>query len=209
MEVGERIRKRREELNMTQDELALKVGYTSRSSIAKIEANANGVVQSKLNILAEALQTTPAYLLGWEDQEENSNTVTKKGFLIPVLGYVQAGIPVEAIEDIIDYEEISETLAKKGDYFGLKIRGASMEPKMSAGDVVIVRKQDVVEDGDIAVVLVNGNDATVKKIKLRPDGIMLIPLNPTYDPMFYSSEEVSSLPVRIIGKVVELRAKLE
>lgn len=69
MEVGERIRRRREELNMTQDELAQKVGYTSRSSVAKVEANANGMVQSKLILFANALQTTPAYLLGWENDE--------------------------------------------------------------------------------------------------------------------------------------------
>lgn len=70
MEVGERIKYRREQLNMTQDELAKKVGYTSRSSVAKVEANANGMVQSKLILFAEALQTTPAYLLGWEDETE-------------------------------------------------------------------------------------------------------------------------------------------
>ena len=73
MEVGERIRKRREELNMTQDELAQKVGYTSRSSVAKVEANANGMVQSKLIKFANALQTTPAYLLGWEETTVKKN----------------------------------------------------------------------------------------------------------------------------------------
>lgn len=74
MEVGERIRLRREQLNMTQEELAKKVGYTSRSSIAKVESNANGILQSKLVVFANALQTTPAYLLGWEDSEESTIT---------------------------------------------------------------------------------------------------------------------------------------
>ena len=73
MEVGERIRMRREELNMTQDELARKVGYTSRSSVAKVESNANGMVQSKLVAFANALQTTPAYLLGFDEQSEKKN----------------------------------------------------------------------------------------------------------------------------------------
>jgi transcriptional regulator with XRE-family HTH domain len=72
MEVGERIKLRREELNMTQEELAQKVGYTSRSSIAKIESNANGMLQSKLNLFAEALQTTPSYLIGWEEIDEET-----------------------------------------------------------------------------------------------------------------------------------------
>lgn len=71
MEVGERIRQRREELHMTQDELAQKVGYTSRSSVAKVEANANGMVQSKLILFAQALETTPSYLMGWEIGEKS------------------------------------------------------------------------------------------------------------------------------------------
>ena len=82
-----------------------------------------------------------------------------------------------------------------------------MEPKISDGDVVIVRKQDDCENGEIAVVLVNGDEATVKRIKKGPEGLMLIPNNPAYEPMFYSNAEIESLPVSIIGKVVELRAK--
>ena len=83
-----------------------------------------------------------------------------------------------------------------------------MEPKISDGDVVIVRRQPDVDSGDIAVVLVNGNDATVKRIKKSPQGVTLIPSNPAYEPMYYSNEEIESLPVTILGKVVELRAKL-
>ena len=98
-------------------------------------------------------------------------------------------------------------MAATGDYFGLRIKGASMEPRMREGDVVIVRKQDDADNGDTAVVLVNGDSATVKKIKKMPDGIQLIPTNPTYDPIYYTAAEVEALPVRIIGRVVELRAK--
>lgn len=126
---------------------------------------------------------------------------------IPVLGDVAAGIPIEAIQDIVDYEEIAPAMAKTGEFFGLRIKGASMEPRMRDGDVVIVRKQDTAETGDTVVVLVNGDSATVKKIKAGPDGISLIPTNPAYDPIFYTAAEVESLPVRIIGRVVELRAK--
>lgn len=126
---------------------------------------------------------------------------------IPVLGNVAAGIPIEAITDIVDYEEIDAALAKTGDFFGLRIKGASMEPRMREGDVVIVRKQDTAESGETVVVLVNGDSATVKKIKYGPDGIALLPTNPSFEPIFYSPAEVESLPVRVIGKVVELRAK--
>lgn len=126
---------------------------------------------------------------------------------IPVLGKVIAGIPIEAIEDIIDYEEIPESMAKQGEYFALQIKGSSMEPKFSDGDVVIVRKQEDVDNGSIAIILVNGNEATVKKIKKFENGINLIPTNPDYEVLTYTTEEIKSLPVQIIGKVVELRAK--
>ena len=126
---------------------------------------------------------------------------------IPVLGKVIAGIPLDAVEEIIDYEEIPIEMAKNGEYFALQIKGDSMEPKFSAGDVVIVRKQEDVDNGDIAIVLVNGNEATVKKIRKFDGGINLIPTNSNYDVLTYTNAQIEQLPVRIIGKVVELRAK--
>lgn len=130
-----------------------------------------------------------------------------KAVQIPVLGYVKAGIPMTAIENIIDYEEISQEQARTGEFYGLQIKGDSMEPKISEGDVVIVRKQETVENGEIAVVLINGDDATVKKFYKTDAGIKLVSTNPTYDPFFFTPDEVNSLPVSVIGKVVELRAK--
>lgn len=107
------------------------------------------------------------------------------------------------------YEEITPDLAKTGEFFALKIRGHSMEPRMMEGDVVIVRRQDDVESGDIAIVLVNGNEATVKRVKKQEDGITLIATNTSvYEPHYYSNKEIEELPVRILGKVVELRGKL-
>ena len=132
---------------------------------------------------------------------------TAKGVVINVLGRVAAGIPIEAIEDIIDTEEISEELAKTGDFFGLQIHGDSMEPRMKEGDVVIVRKQDDAESDDIVIALVNGDDATCKRLKKYADGISLISNNPAYAPMYFSNKEIEEKPVRIIGRVVELRAK--
>lgn len=154
--------------------------------------------------LAQMLGTTTDYLLG---NTESESPASKKGVKIPVLGKVAAGIPIEAITDILDYEEIDPTIARTGEFFGLRIEGRSMEPRMQDGDVVIVRMQETADTGDTVVVLVNGNSATVKKIKYGPDGITLLPTNPSYDPMFFSAAEVEALPVRVIGKVVELRAK--
>lgn len=126
---------------------------------------------------------------------------------IPVLGFVRAGLPMNAVENIIDYEEISAETARSGEFFALQIKGDSMEPKISEGDVVIVKKQSVVNNGEVAVVLVNGDEATVKKFYKSKTGIKLISTNPSYDPLYFSPQEVDSLPVEVIGKVVELRAK--
>ncbi|MBQ7646353.1 MAG: helix-turn-helix domain-containing protein [Clostridia bacterium] len=135
---------------------------------------------------------------------KQKNQKTRK---IKVLGYVRAGIPVSAVEEILGYEEIPESLAKTGDYFALKIKGDSMEPKFSEGDIIIVRQQQTAESGDIVVALINGDDATVKKINITSSGIILQPLNPLYKAMYYSPRDVQELPVSIIGKVVELRAR--
>lgn len=154
----------------------------------------------KIELMANYFNVTKADLV--EKHKEKRNK-----FLIPVLGRVVAGIPIDAVEEILDYEEISEEMARNGEHFALQIKGDSMEPKFSEGDVVIVRKQATVEDNEIAIVLVNGNDATIKKIKRFDGGITLIPTNPNYDVITYTNKQIEELPVTVLGKVVELRAK--
>ena len=126
---------------------------------------------------------------------------------IPVLGRVPAGIPFEAIEDVLDWEEIPAEQAKRGEYFALKVKGDSMEPRIYDGDVLIVRKQSTAESGNVVIALVNGDDATVKRFKRLEHGIMLLPNNPAYEPMVFTDEDVLKLPVEIIGVVVECRQK--
>lgn len=140
------------------------------------------------------------------DKKKEPTSYHSKGIRIPVLGRVAAGIPIEAIEDIDEWEEIPEAMAKNGEYFALRIKGESMSPKLQPGDIVIVKKQNDVDTGDTAIVLVNGNDATVKQIKKTEAGIMLVGLNlEVYQPHFYSNKEIEELPVKIIGKVIESR----
>lgn len=158
----------------------------------------------KMQLLADYLGVTVDSLLGKTDKPQ---TIRPGYVRIPVMGRVAAGIPSEAIEDIIDWEEIPAALASEGEYFALKIKGQSMEPRMCAGDVVVVKRQSDVESGEVAVVMVNGEDATVKRIKKSPEGLALMSINPVYEPMFYSNKEIEQLPVVILGKVVELRAK--
>ncbi len=135
------------------------------------------------------------------------NGTPKKSISINVLGRVAAGLPIEAVEHIIDTEEITEDMAKTGEFFGLQIHGDSMEPRMYEGDVVIVRQQDDAESGDIVIAIINGNDATCKRLTKYAGGITLSSLNAKYQPMTFSNEEIINKPVRIIGKVVELRGK--
>ena len=206
MKLYENIKRLREEKGLSQDALAKLTGYTDRSSIAKIEKGQVDLQQSKIELFAKALGTTSRELVGWD--VEDSQQCKKKGVVIKVLGKVAAGIPIEAVENIIDTEEISIELAKTGDFFGLKIHGDSMEPRMFEGDVVIVRQQDDAESGDIVIAMVNGNDATCKRLLKYESGISLISLNQKYEPMMFTNDDIAEKPVKIIGKVVELRGKL-
>ena len=131
-----------------------------------------------------------------------------RGVRIPVVGTVAAGYPLLAYEDIIDWEEIPERWANSGEYFGLKIKGHSMEPRIFEGDTVIVKCQNDAESGDIVIAQVNGDEALCKKLKKQDSGIILQSLNSEYPTFFYSNEEISEKPVVIIGRVVEVRARL-
>lgn len=151
-----------------------------------------------LNQIAEYFNVSVDFLINGKETEDTDL------HFIPVLGYVKAGIPTEAVEDIIGYEEVTAEMEK--DHFALKIKGDSMSPRFCEGDVAIVKCQEDVANNEIAVILI-GDETTVKKVVRKENSLMLVPTNPSYDPMFYSPEEVESLPVRIIGKVVELRCK--
>ncbi|MCH5261632.1 MAG: helix-turn-helix domain-containing protein [Lachnospiraceae bacterium] len=142
-----------------------------------------------------------------DDKPINHSGNAAKGIKINVLGRVAAGIPIEAIENIIDTEEISEELARTGKFFGLRIQGDSMEPDIHNGDIVIVRQQDDAESDEIVIALVNGNDGVCKRLKKYESSIALVSTNANYEPMYFTNKEISEKPVRIIGKVVELRRK--
>lgn len=207
MEMGQLIHELRIKKELTLEELGNLVGV-GKSTVRKWE---NGMIENmkrdKIAKLADALGVSPAYLMGWEDSSNMNVGHIKHGRIINVLGRVAAGIPIEAIEEIIDTEEISEEMAATGEFFGLRIKGDSMEPKISEGDTVIVRQQNDAESGDVVIAIVNGNDAVCKRLKKYAGGIMLLSNNPKYEPMVFSEEDIVNTPVKIIGRVMELRAK--
>lgn len=192
--------------NMKPAELSRRTGIPE-GTISQYKKGLYEPKQKKLHVIAETLGVSVDWLMGYNVPMTLSKEQVKERKWIPVLGTVRAGIPIEAVENIIDYEEISEDMARQGEFFALQIKGDSMEPKISEGDVVIVRKQSDVDSGNIAIVLVNGEEATIKKIQKFDGGINLIPSNPSYDVRTYTNDQIESLPVQILGKVVELRAK--
>lgn len=185
----------------TQKDLMTDLGFSS-STVSNWCTGEKLPRMDKVQMLADYLHINKSDLL--EDKPLQSSV---KAVTINVLGRVAAGIPIEATTEIIDTEEIPEEMAKTGDFFALKIKGNSMEPRIMDGDVVIVRKQDDAANGDVVIALVNGDDATCKRLRKYKDGLELISNNPSYPPMFFSEEDVRTKPVKIIGKVVELRGK--
>lgn len=195
---------------MTQAEIAKKIGVTP-SALAMYERGEREPGIDTLKKIAQALSVDINALLGEKNKYEALETSEKsKAVRIPVLGKVAAGIPIEAISDIIDYEEIDAAMLKDdSEYFALQIKGDSMEPRIKDGDVVIVRKQSNIDSGQIGIVCINGCDATCKKIRVEPSGIVLIPFNNLYEPVYYSNKDIENIPITILGRVVELRAKFD
>lgn len=196
--MGTIIKKRREQLGISQERLANILGYKSRSSINKIELNHTGLPQSKIVALAKALSVTPVYLMGWEELEQP--TPKSNGYptvRIPVLGDVAAGVPILAQQDIIGYEDIPADMAKTGEYFGLKIKGDSMEPKIHDNDIVIVKSMSDAENNDIVIAMIN-NEATCKRLHKYSNSVVLTAINSDYKPIEVTPDE----NIQILGKVV-------
>lgn len=216
MEFKTLLRQLRFEFNMNQEELAHKLGV-SKSTVAMYETGRRTPSAPIYEALADIFNVDIDYLYLKSpirqkihfDIKGNPYTNVKRGVEIKVLGNVSAGIPISAIEDIVDSEEITEEMASKGDHFGLLIKGDSMSPRILEGDVVIVRVQSDADSGDIVIAKVNGEEACCKKLIKNKDGITLQSFNPNYDPMYFNNKDIETLPVTIVGVVVELRGKFK
>lgn len=206
--MGAYIRQLRKEHGMTQEELGQKMNPPlQRAGIAKWETGrTQNIKRSQIEQLSQLFDVKPSELMRIRKEDVNEyyqGMEETTGVKIPVLGKVAAGIPIEMIEDIVDYEEIPSSMTKTGDYFALQVKGDSMQPRICEGDVLIIKKQADAESGDIVIATVGGQDATCKRLMKYAEGISLIPLNQSYDPMFFSSSD----DIQILGKVVENRQK--
>lgn len=197
------LRQLRKQKGLSMKELGQIFGV-AESTVSQYETGKRDPDYETLLKLSEYFHVSVDYLLrGVAPHEPNA------AIRIPVLGSIPAGIPLEAIENILDWEEIPEEMVRGGwEYFALRVSGDSMYPKILDGDTVIVRCQPTCESGQDCVVYVNGNDATLKTVKLCDDGsLTILPANPNYAPRTFTASEVRSLPVTIAGVVVELRRK--
>lgn len=223
---ADRLKALRNMHHLTQDELS-KITGVSRSAIGMYESGKRKPDYDQVEVFADFFNVDFNYILGQSDKTTvilpstegfkgnpppNPNVLKPSAnipvYKIPVLGKVVAGTPIDAIENITDYIRVTNPAAADGSYYALHVTGASMEPEMKEGDLVIVHKQDYFDSGDICIVLVNGNEATVKKVQKNDKGLTLIGFNAiVYPPHFYDAKEVEELPVKVIGKVEEVRRK--
>ena len=201
------IKTAREQRGMSQKEMAITLGI-AQPTISNWESGRINPSNKNLLQLSELLSFSTDYLLGktpiYKTKEQ------KKGIRVPVLGTIPAGIPIEAIEDILDYEEIPSSWGKGGqEYFALKLQGDSMSPKYLENDVVIFLSSSSCDSGDDCAVIINGDNATFKRVIKQINGVTIQPLNTDgHVPTFYSNEDVESLPVRVIGIAKEIRRKI-
>lgn len=195
--MGKRIKELRLKKGVTQEELGKIIGV-QKSAILKYESGlVENMKRSSIKALADYFGVRPSYLMGLDDT------------LINVYSSVHAGILSEMIENIVDTEEISEKMARSDKtYFGLKVKGDSMFPTYQEGDTLIVEKNTSCESGNDCIVAINGNEAFLKRVYINSTGITLQALNPKYEPLTYTNDEVKKLPVTIIGIVRELRRKI-
>lgn len=215
MTIGQRIKQRREDLGMSQEELAKKIGYKSRSSINKIELDLYNLKQSKIKSIADALNTSPSYIMGWDEPEhalpetgifqyDNIFPITTQK--LPMLGEIACGQPIFAAEDRESYVEVGVNI--KAD-FCLKAKGDSMiNARIHDGDIIFIRKQPTVDNGEIAAVIID-DEATLKRVYLQPDKnqLMLVAENPTYAPLVYIGEELNH--IHILGKAVAFQGDIK
>ena len=191
--------------NMKQVDLVEKTGL-DKTLLSKYLSGISNARQDKLTTLAEALQVNEIWLMGYDIPMESIPIKNIEKIKIPVLGTVKAGYDYLAQENIIGYESI-DNVSDPENYYALQVTGNSMEPLFSDGDIAIVHKQDNFDSGNTCIILVNGDEATVKKVVRMDDGIDLIAMNPYYPVRHFSKNEMNEIPVKIIGKVVEARKR--
>lgn len=211
--IGNRIRNRREELGLSQDELGKRLGYKSRSSINKIELDQRNLTQSKIKAIADALETTPAFIMGWNEPSPEVRSKKMKAVEVipittmrfPLLGEIACGKPIMANEEKELYVEAGANIHAD---FCLKAKGDSMiGARIYDGDIVFIRKQEMVDNGEIAAVIID-DEATLKRVNYFPEKNLLIlkAENSKYEDLVYTREQLDH--IIILGKAVAFQSDI-
>lgn len=204
MNMGERLKELRLKKGATQEEVG-KIINVTKPTIMKYEKGlVENLKRSSIEKLAKYFDVAPSYLMCLDENEIDclGNPVTS----IPILGTVKAGYDYLAQENWIGTIDVETSLVGNGnEYFALKVHGNSMSPVLIEDDIVIIKKQNDFENGDIVVAIINGNEATIKKGKKSDSSILLQPLNSAYEPLIFTKEEMKTIPVTIIGIVKQLK----
>lgn len=201
------IKNRRLSLGLSQTELAELTGYTDKTSISKIENGLVDLPQSKIVLFAKALKTTCGELMGYDDNKTSfilENIIPMPNMhKVPLVGTIACGEPILAEENLEGEADLPEHIHAD---FALRCKGDSMiNARIYDGDIVYIRQQPTVEDGEIAAVLI-GDEATLKRVRFYEDHVVLEPENPLYRPLSYWGEEMSA--IRILGKAVAFTSKV-
>nr|DAS67799.1 MAG TPA: Repressor protein CI [Caudoviricetes sp.] len=203
-----RLKKAMEIRNIKQVDLVEKTKL-DKTLINKYLAGVSNARQRKLTLLADALNVNEIWLMGYDvpmDREVKTDILGNPVVSIPLLGSVKAGYDYLAQENWIGTVDVETSLVGDGkDFFALKVKGDSMAPVFLEEDIVIVKKQNDCENNEFAIVIINGDEGTLKKIKKTDNGIILQPLNPAYGPVMYTKEEMETIPVLIAGIVKQLK----
>lgn len=204
VETYENIKALRLKAGLSQDELAHKTGYTDRSSIAKIEAGKVDLTESKISLFAKALNVSPATLMGLDSNRLPDNIIPLPNYTrVPLIGTIACGEPILAAENLDGEVDLPEHIHAD---FALRCKGDSMiNVRIFDGDIVYIRQQATVEDGQIAAVLI-GDEATLKRVHFFEDHIVLTPENPTFRPLVYYGNEMNS--IRILGHAVAFTSSI-
>jgi len=205
MNIGEKIKAIRCDLGLTQEDLAI-AADTTKQTIHKYETGIiSNIPASKIKAIADKLGTTPAYLMGWESDIITADNILPmpKMKKIPLLGTIACGEPILADENIDEIISIPENINAD---FALRCKGDSMiDARILDGDIVYIRQQPTVNNGEIAAVLI-GDEATLKRVYISGDTVTLIACNAKYQPFVYTGEELNN--IRILGKAVNFTSKV-
>lgn len=200
MKMNEYIRQKRKALKLTTEQVAHYVGVSMPTVTRWETGEIKNIKNDKILKLATILEIDPLILISWDHKEEHQLEKMK-----PILGYVKAGYDLLADEQLLGYEEVSDSEARKGDYF-LEVCGDSMiGSHIYAGSKVYIKSQADVNSGEIAVIIIGNEEATIKKVIKQKDMLILEATNPDYENRYFTKQEVSELPVTIIGKVVSCK----